>query len=55
MGFSYLDGKNWRDVTRDERTYCAELFFVVKQDVHQFVKWLNEGSVALTSVDFQNT
>ena len=42
MGFDYLNGKNWKDVTRDERTYCAELFFVVKQDVHQFVKWLNE-------------
>lgn len=26
MGISYLGGKNWSDVTRDERTFCMYLF-----------------------------
>lgn len=40
-GFSYLNGKKWSEITRDERYFCAELFFEIKQDVNQFVKWLN--------------
>jgi hypothetical protein len=40
-GFSYLGNKRWNEITRDERYFCAELFFDIKQDVNQFVKWLN--------------
>lgn len=45
MGFSYLGGKNWSEITRDERYFCAELFSEIKQDVNQFVKWLNEQMI----------
>ena len=60
MGFSYLKDKegvelNWHDVTRDERTFCAELYFVIKQDVLQFVKWLDEKvSLQLTEDELKS-
>ena len=41
MGYSYLSDKNWSDVTRDERTFCAELFFEIRKDVKSFIEWLN--------------
>jgi hypothetical protein len=45
MGFDYLNGLNWKDVTRDERYFCAELYFEIKQDTLAFVKWLKEYNV----------
>ena len=45
MGFDYLKGLYWRDVTRDERYFCAELFFEIKKDVPAFVKWLQQNKV----------
>ena len=45
MGFDYLNGLNWKDVTRDERYFCAELYFEIKQDTLAFVKWLKENKV----------
>ena len=42
MGFSYLDNKNWIDISREERLYCAHLYFQIKGKELQFVKWLNE-------------
>lgn len=41
MGFSYLNGKNWADITREERFFCAELYSVVKGKEGEFVKFLN--------------
>jgi hypothetical protein len=45
MGFDYFKDKNgkklnWKDITRDERYFCAELFFCIKNDVNAFVEWL---------------
>lgn len=47
MGFDYLEGKNWKDITRDERYYCAELFFVIRNDVKEFVIWLRDKAPEL--------
>ena len=32
MGFSYLDGKRWAQVTREERFFCQHLFNLLKKD-----------------------
>lgn len=42
MGFSYMNGNEWKDVTRDERWFCADLFFQLKENdtVKEFTKAL---------------
>ena len=32
VGFSYLSGKSWTEVTRDERFFCQHLFSLIKRD-----------------------
>jgi len=49
MGFEYLNGQNWKDISRDERYFCAELFFEIQKDTIAFVKWLNEQKICETS------
>ena len=45
MGFDYLDKKNWIDITREERFFCAYLYFDIKKDVNNFINWLNENTL----------
>ena len=42
MGFDYLNGKNWKDVSRDERRFCADLVFQLQKNTTQpaFVEWV---------------
>ncbi len=40
-GLKWLNGREWADVTRDERTFCAELFFLVRHDLPGFIAYLN--------------
>lgn len=60
MGFSYLKDREgnelyWKNITRDERYFCAELFFQIKQDINQFVKWLNnQVSLELTAIELDS-
>ena len=39
-GLSWLGGKTWAQVTREERFFCAELFVVIRQGVREFVQFL---------------
>ena len=39
-GLSWLEGRTWAEVTREERFFCAELFFVIRGDVSRFVHFL---------------
>src|SRR5882672_11412807 len=41
MGFTYLGGNNWSDITREERFFCAELYIKIKNSENAFVRWLN--------------
>lgn len=41
-GLSWLEGRTWAEVTREERFFCAELFFVIRQDVPAFVQFLDQ-------------
>ena len=44
-GLDWLENrKTWAQVTREERFFCAELFFVIRQDVRRFVEFLNASA-----------
>jgi hypothetical protein len=47
MGFSYLKGKRWENVTRDERFFCALLYFQIKKDPLCFIKFLNQSQLKM--------
>ncbi|MFC2014257.1 hypothetical protein ACFLU8_05265 [Chloroflexota bacterium] len=40
MGLSYLKGKNWIEVTREERLFCSYLYCDIQKDVNSFLKLL---------------
>lgn len=44
MGFTYLDGKDWIEVTREERLFCSYLYWDIKGKEHRFIEWLNINS-----------
>jgi len=46
MGLSYLKNKNWSEITREERYFCAELYFAIKGNETDFVKWLNTFEIS---------
>lgn len=41
MGFSYLQGKSWLEVTREERLYCSYLYHDLLGKEREFISWLN--------------
>lgn len=38
----YFKNKTWAATSREERLFCAELFFVIRGREGEFVAWLNE-------------
>ena len=44
MGFSYLDGKRWAQVTREERFFCAHLFGLLDEDseMQKMLSYIND-------------
>lgn len=38
---SYLHNKNWIDFSREERLFCAHLYFDIKKNVKRFIEFLN--------------
>ena len=44
MGIKYFNNKKWKDITREERYFCAEFFNYIKSQKKEkeFVKWLKE-------------
>jgi len=43
MGLSYLQNKNWLEITREERLYCAFLYWDIKDRERDFISWLNDN------------
>ena len=43
MGFSYLQNKNWLEITREERLYCAFLYWDIKDREKNFISWLDDN------------
>ena len=37
----YFGNKSWADITREERYFCAELFFDIKKNTKGFIYFLN--------------
>jgi hypothetical protein len=42
MGFKYLNDKNWQEITRDERFFCAHLYGHMQGNTQKFIKLLND-------------
>ena len=54
MGWNYLDGMTWAEVTRDERYFCQQLFAVVqRRGVKEFVELLNQITGLSLPVDVE--
>lgn len=39
--FAYLRNNSWSQITREERYFCAELFFEISKDVKRFIRFLS--------------
>lgn len=39
---SYLHNSNWIDISREERLFCAHLYFDIKKDIKRFIEFLNK-------------
>lgn len=44
MGHKWLDGKNWKDVTRTERYFVWKLASVIETNPVKFLRWINENT-----------
>lgn len=51
MGFIYFQNKNWIDISREERLYCAHLYLQVRGKELEFVQWLNKNKAMNLPVD----
>ena len=49
MKYSYLNDKNWRQITREERVFCFELYEAARKYPKPFLKVFSKGD----SVDFE--
>lgn len=38
-------GKPWLEITREERYFCAELFFEIRNDPKRFINFLNKNKI----------
>ena len=52
-GLSWLGNRQWWEVTREERYFCAELYCAVKEDISKFIAFLDSkypGKINMDSV-----
>ena len=43
MGFTYLSGKRWSQITRDERFFCQRLYELIRDETpEQFIRYLHD-------------
>jgi len=38
-----IDFSNWSQITREERYFCAHLFFLIRNDLRKFLEWFEEN------------
>ncbi|WP_157360301.1 hypothetical protein [Aliagarivorans marinus] len=41
MGAAYLANRPWAEWTREERVFCAELYYEARNDAHNFGEWVS--------------
>ena len=44
MSLTYLNKKNWQDITREERFFCSHLYHSIINREREFVEWLNNNT-----------
>lgn len=49
----YFGNKSWADITREERYFCAELFFDIKNNTKAFIYFLNKRLKTEFNIDQQ--
>lgn len=42
MSIPYLGAQSWADITREERTYCADVFSAAKDNIPRFIECINK-------------
>jgi hypothetical protein len=42
MSFEIFNGKTWKEITREERYFCAELYFQIRSRPNEFIRWLHD-------------
>jgi hypothetical protein len=53
MGFAYLNNKNWNEISREERLFCAELYFCIKDDSGKFFNKFGIKNTGKSEVGFE--
>jgi hypothetical protein len=53
MKTKILMNKEWKDITREERVFCAELFFQIRQNPKPFLNLLGIGSNKTFDVGYE--
>ena len=53
MGVSYLDGKRWADVTREERFFCQHLFTLAVKDPAYLLSCIEDHEGNRLPIDIQ--
>lgn len=53
MIIKYLDSKSWNELTREERYFCAELFFEVRNNPEPFLKLIDKDSSSKFEVAYE--
>jgi len=54
MGFAYLNQKNWSDITREERFFCAHLYFELLKNITPFLKLLAGNKIIKETLAVEN-
>ena len=45
MGLSYLENKHWSDISRNERFFCAHLYFEMNNNLAPFLELISKNGV----------
>lgn len=45
MGPGYLNGKKWEEITRDERFFCAHLYFELNRNISPLLEFLGHEKI----------
>ncbi len=53
MPINYLNNKTWWQITREERFFCAHLFFLIWNDLRKFLEWFKAQHYAEMKLDKQ--
>jgi len=53
MSLSYLGNKTWNEITREERVFCAELYFQIRNNIVPFLKLINIDETIAFDVGYE--